>query len=621
MRLCIKKTKNKTFYYALDARREGNKIVSNVAMRIGEHSELASSGVEDPLAYAKAKVAELNAERKSNKLSVNETYDFSLPIGGDGRKSDSTVRNVGWLYARRVIEGLGLKEFLDGIDGRHKYDLAAITEYYVVNRVLFPGSKRKAFLSRGQFFGAPDYGLHDGYRALDPLDDHNDELQKSLFEGTKSLVELDMSVLYYDCTNLYFECEEQDDNEYDEDGDIIQWGLRRYGASKEHRPNPIVQMGLFTDGNGIPISYCVHHGCNNEQNTAIPLESRMVRDYGHSRFIYCSDGGLGSYDNRFFNTMQGRDYVVAQSLKKTAESELECIFKDMNWRYAGGGGKVSLSEFKRALDKQYEGGQLTEKERAIIAKDMIWKPYPMKRKVPAKFLKGIKLSGTLTMEETVYVTFSAKYYLYQRRLLDRQVATAERWIKERDPESIMKGENDVRRLIKSIKATKDGEIADVSSCSIDESRVAAERRFHGFYAVATSLKGKDIGEIMGINASRWMIEQSFRLLKSDFDARPVFASTPKHIRAHIAICYIALLVYRIIESKLNSQGSERFTSSEILSTMRNMGVIELGNGSVYQAAYTGSAALDALEKAYPESLDKKYYSKKALAKKFGEGKK
>lgn len=619
MRLYIKRTKNRSFYYALDARREGGKVVSNVAERIGEHSELIAAGVKDPLAFAKARVAELNAERKDNKLSVNETYDFSMPLGSQGRQTGSTVMNVGWLYARRVLEGLGLRGFLDGIGGKRQYDLAAITEYYVVNRVLFPGSKREAFLKRDRFFGAPDYALHDGYRALDPLADFSDELQKSLFEGTKKLVKLDTSVLYYDCTNLYFECEEQDDNVYGEDGDIVQWGLRRYGASKEHRPNPIVQMGLFTDGNGIPMSYCVHHGSNNEQNTVIPLESRMARDYGQSRFVYCSDGGLGSYDNRFFNTLHGKDYVVAQSLKKTPEKELAFIFKDMNWRYADGGGKVSLAEFRRILDKRYDGGELTEAERAVVSRDMIWKPYPMKRTVPAKFLEGIKLSGTLTMEETVYVTFSAKYYLYQRRLLDRQISTAEGWIKSRDPESIRKGPNDVRRLIKATASTKDGEIADVSTLSIDLKRVEAERRFHGFYAVATSLKGKTIGEIMDINSSRWRIEQSFRLLKSDFDARPVYASTEKHIRAHMAICYVALLVYRIIESKLNSPKGQGFTSAEILSTMRNMGVIELGNGSVYQAAYTGSETLEALERRFPESLNRKYYSKKSLAKKFKQG--
>ena len=615
MRLCIKKTKNRTFYYALDARREGDKVVSNIAEKIGEHSALIAAGVADPLGYARSRVSELNAERKSNKLSVNETYDFSAPLEAAGRSSQSSVKNVGWLYVRRVIEGLGLKGFLDGIGGRSKFDLADITEYYVANRVLFPGSKRAAFLGRDRLFGAPDYSLHDGYRALDPLDEQNDGLQKALFEGTKRLVKLDTSVLYYDCTNLYFECEEQDDNIYDEDGDIIQWGLRRYGASKEHRPNPIVQMGLFTDGNGIPMSYCVRHGSNNEQNTVIPLESRMARDYGQSKFIYCSDGGLGSYDNRFFNTLRGRDYVVAQSLKKTAEKELELIFKDMNWRYADGGAKASLKEFKRILDKQYEGGELTEAERAYVSRDMVWKPYPIERKVPAKFLEGIGLSGSLTMDETIYVTFSAKYYLYQRRLLDRQVATAREWAKSKDPDSVRKGPNDVRRFIRSTATTESGEVAGVTVLSVDEGRIAEERRFHGFYAVATSLKDKGIGEIMRINSSRWMIEQSFRLLKTDFDARPMYASTPKHIRAHLAICYAALLVYRIIESKLNALG-KGFTSSEIISTLKNMGVVKISNGAVYQAAYTGSAVLDALEKCFPESLDKKYYSKKGLEKKF-----
>lgn len=618
MRLNIKKSKNKIFYYALDAHREGKKIVSNIAEKIGEHSELIKKGIEDPLQYAKDRVDELNSERKENKLSVNETYNFSEPLVVDSISSKSTLKNIGWLYIHKIYEQLGIKTFLDSIDSKAKYDLNKITEYYVINRFLFPGSKREAFLNKDKFFNSPDYSLHDGYRALTPLDNYNDELQKCLFEGTKKIIDLNTEVLYYDCTNFYFECEEQDDNLYNEDGDIIQWGLRRYGASKEHRPNPIVQMGLFTDKNGIPMSYCIHHGSNNEQNTVMPLEARMLRDYKTSKFIYCSDGGLGSFDNRFFNTFQGRNYVVTQSLKKTAEKELELIFKDLNWKYINTKESVSLEQFKSILDKKYMGEILTTEEENIISQDMIYKAFPMRRKVPATFLKKFRMSGSVEMDETIYITFSAKYYLYQKQLLDRQIATANEWINIKDPDNIKKGPNDIRRLIKIISTTKEGVTAENKEIKLDNEQIKYERRFHGFYAVATSLDNKTVNEILEINSSRWKIEQSFRILKTDFDTRPIFASTPEHIKAHFAICYIALLIYRIMEAKLGkiSNNERKYSSSEIINTIKNMNVVAISDGSIYQSTYTGSNVLESLEQIFNQSLNKKYYYKKKLLKKF-----
>ncbi len=625
MRLSVKKSKNKIYYYALDAHREGNKVISNVAFKIGEHSELLAKGIKDPLQYAKDKIDELNNDKRDNKLSLNETYDFTELLENNSIYSKSTLKNIGYIYIHKLYEQLGVKNFLDKIETKAKFNLNEITEYYVINRFLFPGSKREAFLNRDKFFNAPSYALHDGYRSLTYLDKYNDELQQTLFEGSKNIIPLNTEVLYYDCTNFYFECEEQDDNIYNEDGDIIQWGLRRYGASKEHRPNPIVQMGLFTDKNGIPISYCVHHGSNNEQNTVIPLETKIINNYKESKFIYCSDGGLGSFDNRFINSFNGRNYVVTQSLKKTSNSELDLIFKDLNWKYVndlhdskGKKVKPSLKQFKAILDKKYRNEPLTPEEEFIISRDMLYKAYPIKRKIPAKFLKDLKLSGTLEMEETIYITFSAKYYLYQKQLFDRQVATAQEWINTKDPDNIKKGPSDVRRFIKTISSTKEGEVANEKINILDQEQIDDEMRFHGFYAVATSLENKTINEILNINASRWKIEQSFRILKTDFDARPIYASTQEHIKAHFAICYMALLIYRIMESKLLSTCKEgkSYSTKQILDTIKNMNVLELSNGYVYKSTYGGSDILDSLEKIFNVELNRKHFSKKNLMKKF-----
>lgn len=624
MRLNIKKTKNKTFYYALDAHREGGKVISYIAEKIGEHSELLNKGISDPLKYANQRIEALNQEKSENKLSVSENYDFTQSLPVESISSNSTTLNIGWLYIHKLYEALGVKDLFNRINGKAKFDLNNIVEYLVVNRFLNPGSKREAFLKKDEFFASPSYSLQDSYRCLTLLNEHDDELQKTLFEGSKSILDFDTSVLYYDCTNFYFECETQDDNLYNDDGDIIQWGLRRYGASKEHRPNPIVQMGLFTDKNGIPLSYCIHHGSNNEQNTVVPLERRMIKDYSTSKFIYCSDGGLGSFENRFFNTIQGRDYVVTQSLKKTANKELDLIFKDLNWRYVNpiyddNGNEIipSIKKIKEILDKKYNGETLTLEEEKIISEDMIYKMYPMSRAVQASSVTNGKFKGTFTMDETIYITFSAKYYLYQKALFNKQLEVAKDWINNKDPENIKKGPNDIGRFIKIEAVTKNGEIADEKAVMLNQERIDEEVKFHGFYAVATSLENKSIKEIMDINASRWKIEQSFRILKTDFDARPIYVSTREHIKGHLAICYITLLIYRILERKLLLQNPEQiFSSNQIIQTLKNMNVVEISDGSILQATYTGSSVLEELEKLFQQGLDKKYYRKKKLLKKY-----
>jgi hypothetical protein len=609
-------SKNSKSYYIVESYRQGNKVLSRIVEKVGTHNGLLAKGIKDPEEYAKKRAEELNTQLKEEVVTVNQTIDFKEDLDDSSSVISKDIsQNIGWLYIHKIYEKLGLNDFFKSIKGKAKYDLNQITEYLVVNRFLFPGSKLSAFLSKDKLFNSPDYSLSDGYRLLTHLDTHNDELQKILFEGTKNIISLNTDVLYYDCTNFYFECEEQDDNIYSQDGDIIQWGLRRYGASKEHRPNPIVQMGLFTDKNGIPMSYCIQHGSNNEQNTVIPLESRMFRDYHTSKFIYCSDGGLGSYDNRFYNTLHERDYVVTQSLKKTAEEELKCIFTDLNWKYVHDDKPVSLELFKKILDKKMNNEELTPEEQKVIEHDMIYKAYPIKRKVPLNLLKNVKLKGTVEMEETIFITFSAKYYLYQKQIFNRQLENAKEWLKK-DPDTIKKGPNDIRRFIKTIAVTKQGEVAEEKCNDLDQDVIDKECRFHGFYAVATSLD-KSINEILEINSSRWKIEQSFRILKSDFDARPIFASTPEHIRGHFAICYIAILIYRILEKQLNSlhKKNETYSSTQILNTIRNMNVINQ-NGAYYQSIYTGSKILNDLEKIYPCKLNKKFYKTKELKEKF-----
>ena len=621
MHLSVSKSKNKTFYYVIASFRDGNKVSSKRLLNIGEHSELLTKGIKDPLAYAKNIVEQMKLDKIDNILSLTNKYDFSQSLDDSYIASSDLSKNIGWLYLNNIYDRLGLDNFFKSLSSREHYDANLITKYLTIDRILYPRSKLASFNAKESYLGNFDFKLHDVYRLLTLIDSKNDELQKTLFENTKKIIDLDSSILYYDCTNYYFESENPDDDVLDENGDIVQWGLRKYGFSKEHRPNPLVQMGLFVDKNGIPISYCIHHGSNNEQNTVIPLEKMMIEKYNQSKFIYCSDAGLGSADNRFFNCLQGRSYVVTQSLKQTKDEDLKLIFTDVNWMIYSNNSKdglkdssVSLEEFKTAWIKNLSGKELNTNEKELVKYDMVYKIYPIKREVPLNFLKemGIRINKPIEIEESLYVTFSIKYFLYQQDLLSKHIARAEKLIGSKDIST--NGKDIISRLIKSEYKTEDGVSATKQITSIDDNAIEEESKYNGFYAVASNLE-TSIYEIIRINSSRWKIEQSFRILKTDFDARPAYTSTPENIRGHFAICYMALLIYRILERQLLLQDeNNHFTTNQILSTLRNMNVYEEIDNKIYRSIYSGSSVLNALEKLFDNKLNKKYYNYSFLRK-------
>lgn len=618
MKVAISKSANKIFYYIQESYRKNGKVSTRTVEKVGEHYDLLSKGILDPKAYAEERAKKLTEDLKSEIVSYNQKIDFKEPLESTSVESKEISLNIGWGYLRKIYKTFELDDFFNSINTKSKFNMNDINRYLVSDRILFPRSKQASFNNKDMYFAAPKYALHDSYRFLDILSNNLDGYLKQLYNGTKKLIDLDTSVLYYDCTNFYFETETEDDNDYDSDGNIIQWGLRKYGMSKEHRPNPIVQMGLFTDKNGIPLTFCIYPGSNNEQTTVIPTETKIINNYKLSRFIYCSDGGLGSYDNRFFNTLQNRDYVVTQSLKKTEEEELKHIFDDNNWRVLGLKGKdgldvkIKLSGYKKLVDKLINGTISEDSKKFLKKYDIIYKPHPFTRDVPAKFLGNLKgVTGSLKINETVYTTFSCKYYVYQKSIFNRQLDSAKDLLNS-DPDKIKKGPNDVRRFINTVSTTKAGECASEKANFIDNDVVTNEERFHGFYAVATSLDCS-IEEVLAINSSRWKIEQSFRIMKTDFSSRPAFVWTDDHIIGHFAICYTALLIYRILERKLYllNPKSNTFSTSQILNTLRNMKVINQCD-AYFQSIYTGSTILGELEKLFNLSLNKKYYKPKKL---------
>ena len=599
MRLNIVRKKNDTFYYVIESLPNGS---TRTYEKIGSHSSLLSL-TDDPLSYAKNRVHEINESMKNEVMTFKEEVDFGdeLP-SSEATVSSSTVRNVGWLYLNELYEKLGIDQFLGCVDTQRKYDLDAIDRHLVMNQILNPGSKLSAFGNLDRYQSIKRYDLHQSYRFLSDLDSCGEKLQAHLFRKTKDIVDLDTSVLMYDLTNFYFETEEADIDFLDGDN-ILQYGFRKYGHSKENRPNPIVQMGLFVEKNGIPISFTVERGNVSEQETVLPMERNIIKNYRHSSYIYCSDAGLNSYAIRMFNVVQGCNYVVSHSLKKTAQEELDLIFKDSNWLFMDNDQPVSLEEFRAICQKAGEGKELDPQEEALLRRDIIYKKFPSKHAVDiASFAPGAKVKGSLELEEILYVTFSAKYFLYQRKILSKQVMRASDWIEKGCRKG--KKQTDPSRLIHEENVTPDGEVASIKVQSIDQDEVSKEERFHGFYAVATDLD-RGIREILEINSNRWRIEYCFRIMKSFFETRPMYVYTESHIKGHLTVCYQALLIFRILCRKLEENGY-CFTVREVLNTLKNMNVQD-HDGRYYESCYTDSKVLQALEKCFGLSLNRKKY--------------
>ena len=434
-------------------------------------------------------------------------------------------------------------------------------------------------------------------RFLDILDRTSDQYLKHLFDNSENIVKRDTSVMYYDCTNYFFETEKPDEEIVDEvTGEII-LGLRQFGISKENKTSPIVEMGLIMDSRGIPISMCIHPGNTNEQLTAVPLEKEVIKMTGNKKFIYCADAGLGSYNIRKFNDMGGRAYIVTQSVKKLGQEIKDIVFNDSNYRLLSNDDAITLKEM-RTFNKK-------DANNLSLYNDFAYKVIPANTAMDTGLYeekvykngrtKKVKAKGTL--HQYIIVTFSRKMMEYQRTIRERQLERAKKLLRLKDPEKIKKGPNDIRRFLKNTSS-------DTANYVLDMDKIHEEEKYDGFYAVATNLDDS-AKDILAVAQNRYKIEDCFRIMKTNFDARPVFLRKPERIRAHFLICYTALLIYRLMECKLDDNLTH-VTTSNLIKTLRNMNVVNMDD-MYYKSIYSGSQALDALERCFELQLNRKYY--------------
>ena len=608
-----KKSKDPTYFVQLGVRNGKKTTTKNVA-RIGKHSELLKI-TDDPLTYAKEQVKKYNEEyKKENKVSLDIKINFAEKIKATNAiSSKSTQLNIGYFFLQQIYHDLGIRSFFKDItsDMKIEFDPDLVNRFMTYSRILEPDSKPGSFQNLTRYYEQPDFEYVHILRTMDIMKEHYDEYISHLYEKSCDIIKRDTSVCFYDCTNYYFEVETDDEDYVDEvTGEIIK-GLRRYGPSKEHRPNPIVEMGLFMDRDGIPLSMCITSGSDNEQTTAVPLEKKLTKMFRGKKFIYCADAGLGSLNIRNFNSMGGRAFIVTQSVKRLSEQLKQAVFNDCDYRLLSTDEAVTLKHMKE-FDRFNEKNKSLYNDKAykILNADKAFDVGLYEEKI-CKNGKVRKVKSKATLHQKIIVSFSRKMMEYQRYIRGRQIERAKSLLKNLDPETYKKGPHDVTRFIKRTSSTKSGEQV-TEQYEIDQSVIDEEEKYDGFYAVATNLDdpAKDILEI---SANRYKIEDCFRVMKTNFSARPVYHQKPDRIIAHFMICYTALLIYRLLEKKLNLHGTH-FTIDSVIETLKNMNVANMED-LCYMSTYTSSQICTALNAIMDLGLDKKYYQIKDLNKK------
>ncbi len=557
---------NKDVYIKRSYRKANGNTATQIHRKLGKLNELLehfSGDYDAMMAWARSEAEKdtLEYNAKTSSVSVSLSRSAYIP------KNEERCFQIGYLFLQKLCTELKIDSICRKISKRHKYtyDFSAILTDQIFSRILSPSSKLSSYSYCQTLLEPPKYELQNIYRALSVMAEESDFIQEELYCNSNFLHPRNKKVLYYDCTNYYFETQQDDD-------------FRKYGKSKENRPNPIVTMGLFMDADGIPLAFDVFPGNQNEQTTLKPLETKVIRDFACSGFIFCSDAGLGSMSNRRFNSFGNRSYVITQSLKKMREEDRTIALNPAQFKNPGSGKFIDLSTLDESDPEVCE---------AIYYKE-----------VPV-------VNGN--MDETVIVTYSPKYKAYQKRIREQQIERAIKMIEQPGRKHKGKNQNDPARFIKTTNVTNDGEIAEKKVCELDLDKIRDEEKYDGFYAVITNLED-DISGILKINRQRWEIEENFRIMKTDFEARPVYVRREDRIKAHFLICYISLLMYRLLEKKIG----DNYTCNEILSTLRSMQVTLLSKESGYIPSYKRTDLTDDLHKAFGFHTDYEFISKSAM---------
>ena len=548
MRIKISKSKNSVHYSIIQDVTRNGKRTTKIYENIGNLNSLKQrAGDEDPLSWLKNYVSTLN--NKPTPIIIKKYENKIIEM------NKQNLFNIGYLFLHSIYYSLKLNKICSYITNQYqfKYDLNSILSNLIYARIIFPSSKLKTLELSKKFFEQPNFEYNHILRALEIISKESDYIQSQLYNNSKKIIKRNNKVLFYDCTNFFFEIDQEDD-------------LRRYGKSKENRPSPIVQMGLFMDGNGIPLTFNITSGNTNEQTTLKPLEEKIIEDFNLAEIVVCTDAGLASTANRKFNNTNLRKFITTQSIKKLKDYlKQEALDLTKGWKLPGS-------------DKTYDISKLRTDEN-------------LKEKYKDKIFYKERWINEDNLEQRLIVTYSVKYQEYQTHIRNNQIERAKKII-EQNPKKIGKAkQNDPKRFIQITNTTSNGEIAEETHYNINQDIIDEEAKYDGLYAVCTNLED-DVEEIIKVNHRRWEIEESFRIMKSEFEARPVYLSREDRIKAHFMTCFLALLIFRILEKKLD----EKYTVNEIIETIKNMNLLKEEEGFI--PVYTRTNITDLLHEKF-----------------------
>lgn len=566
MRLQIVKSKNAQSLYVVKTVYDNKKRTNKVIERLGTYENLKKKLYpNEPIEWAKKYVNELNKQEQEGTRNIIVKYNPTKIIEKDVQK----LFNGGYLFLEKIYYELGIDKICKQISEKYKfeYDLNNILSRLLYGRIIFPSSKLATYNLSKQFIEQPNFELQHIYRALEVISKENEMIQAELYKNSLKKSKRNTGILYYDCTNYFFEIEQEE-------------GLKQYGPSKEHRPNPITQMGLFMDGDGIPLAFNISPGNTNEQGTLTPTEEKILKDFELSKFIVCTDAGLASTDNRKFNNKDERAFITTQSIKKLKKHLKEWALTKTGWKLSG-----DLKEYD--ISKLEESEEIIEKYKNKVFYKERW----------------IKEDG---LEQKFIVTFSLKYKYYQQQIRNNQIARAQKAMNNKNFKLEKCNQNDYKRFITKTAVTKDGEVADNNVLSLNTKQIEKEEQYDGFYGVCTNLDD-NAEEIIKINQRRWEIEESFRIMKSEFKARPVYLSRDDRITAHFTTCFLALVLHRYLEKELE----EKYTATQIIDTLRSMNLIK-HNEDGYIPVFTRTDITDDLHKKFDFRIDYEIVNKKNL---------
>ena len=565
MKVTTSKSKNSESFYICRSYTDSNgKSTSKVVKKLGTLDELMrelDTDRDGVMAWAKEQ-----ARIETKRYKENErTKTVLIPFHADRMLNYDKQKlfKGGYLYLQFIYYKLQLDKVCRKIRTRHKfkYDLNAILSDLIYTRILDPSSKRSSFKAASDYLEPPAYELHDIYRSLSVLSEEMDFIQSEVYKNSSFMGKRNDRILYYDCSNYYFEIEQED-------------GEKKYGKSKEHRPNPIIQMGLFIDGDGLPLAFSLFPGNQNEQTSMKPLEQKILQQFGHEKFIYCCDAGLGSENNRSFNHLGKRSFIVTQSIKKLPSEDKEWALKKTGFRRLSDNAEVDITNLSDTDSNE------------LYYKD---EPYTTKK-----------------LHQRLIITYSPKYAAYQKTLRQKQLERAEKMVTDGKIKKQRKNPNDPARFIEKLAVTKEGEAADIHYY-LDEEKVKKKEKYDGLYAICTDLLDDDVADILKVSEGRWQIEDCFRTMKTDFSARPVYVRREDRIHAHFLTCFLALLIIRLLKRELG----DICTCEELLAKLKTMNFADIEEQG-FMPLYKRDKLTDALHETCGFRTDYQFITKQSM---------